>query len=148
MSKIKLLRLVSPIEDDHRVLYENYQQIVGYIQKTFDILVNQGWIDKKALQVIDDYRSNEFNQSYFHWRKAIIIDLNQIVNLAEIKFNLNGLLTPPDYHLMEPITLWLPRKLIFNMSYKNKMNQNYLVLEETINGLYDALNDAKIIQEK
>lgn len=148
MSKIKLLRLVSPIEEDHRVLFSNYHQIISAIQETFDLLDSQGWMDKKVLQVLNDYSADEFNQAYFHWRKTIIMDINQIVNLAGNKFNLNGLLIPPDYQLIAPITLWLPHNLIFDMNYKSKMNQNYLILEEAVNGLYDALNDAKIIKEK
>lgn len=144
MQQVKLDRITSPLSDDHKVIYKNYQLVINNLKKLINVLVNENWSDPIYLKIISDYPGNELGRGYFNWRKKVISSLNQLINLVGNELNTKELLEPPFYEELDHVGLWMPWQSILDDSYKNKMNNNFTLIEKRINTFYLIFDDAKL----
>lgn len=145
MSNVELAR-ISSLDEDHKVIYENYLVVYDNASKIIDILFEANWIDQVILPSYGDF-TDENDRDFYLWRKSITVTINSIITKVSNIFNEEGLLIPPDYNELDYIKLWEPKILAYNEYYQNNMNDNFSKCENRINDFYKILEDAKFITE-
>lgn len=145
MSNVKLAR-ISSLDEDHKVIYENYLVIYDNASKIIDILFEANWIDQVMLPSHGDFIDDN-DRDFYLWRKSITVTINSIITKVSNIFNEEGLLIPPDYNELNYIKLWVPEILVYSKCYFDNMNNNFSKCETRINDFYKILEDAKLITE-
>lgn len=145
MSNVKLAR-ISSLNEDHKVIYDNYLVIHNNASQIIDILFEANWIDQVMLPSHGDF-TNDNDRDFYLWRKSITVSINSIITKVSNIFNEEGLYVPPDYNELQYIEIWIPEILVYSKCYFDNMNDNFSKAETRINDFYKILEDAKLITE-
>lgn len=143
MSDVKLDRINS-LDEDYKIIYDNYLIVHDNASKIIDILCKANWIDELTLHSHDDYTDNN-DRAFYLWRKSITATINNIITEVSNIFNEEGLYVPPDYNELQYIELWIPEILVYSKCYFDNMNDNFSKAETRINDFYKILEGTKLI---
>lgn len=146
MKEIKLKRLDERLFSTNGIIYYNYETSIACVKEIINVLVDADWIDRISIETINEY-NGEYDRAYYYWQSRVINSIEVLINRVSQILNTQGLLLPPDYQELGNIGLYKYGYILMDNSFSEKMNKNFVKIENRINDFYKILEDAKLFTE-